>query len=1574
MDDFGLIDIDAPLPEDAVHADVIDVAPSPSSSATEVQQHSSPPAPPAVDGLADLPPLEQPSDVEHSPPATSQSSLLYAIDGNPLDPPVLVAPTTRFLDTITPPKQPPTSDLAATSPAAQLNPVASTLADQLSAYKRRKTEQSSARSQLNSLVKRSGEDFIDLNPYSTMPAPQPPPVRPSSAASERSEAGEVSRELFAPWVVREYRHPNFTLRLHEELLDFAAFISPTASEEKHRAALLLRLSDLTSSLFPSSNLRPFGSYATKLYLPMGDLDCCLFNAPSTALHQLHRALEREGWASYLEHITSARIPIVKFLDRSTGLRVDICQDQSVGLEAAQYISQMSVKFPAFRPLLLFLKYFLHVRRLNDTYSGGVGSFLLQLMLLSHLHHHPAQTHDVNLGLLLVSFFDTYGNQLNYQNVGISLSPPSFYNKHDKQRFNPQRPLLLSVENPLDSSHDVGLNSFGVMKVRRAMQYAYGRLTERRVMEGRWEGSLLAVVLGVGDDEELRKRGDKKEREREKRARREEKEDEPDEDAEERRRERKRKKKEKRRKLEEEEEGEIVVDGEDEPEAEEERKESEHNGQTQSHSAESGHKHDEEREQKHPLEETTETSLADERDVEDGKHEELSSEEKGDAGAAQMSLNQPSPAATASASPSALPASSSTAAKWHPGQPFPEKWLRLFNRADVSAILEQLDLDDAARQAALKQFADEKQVWSKNQHDKRVARLQEAREKLDSEWADNQEGGNETEETQYSELIERLKRKGDKRVLEGNVAELQREAERRYISTWNPDNSVNSECLWLFRPGQVSAMLEKRTDIDDRTRRRLLLDFRRDKLLLLDRLRAEQRPWGANVIEPPPTPPVTLQTWMPRQLIPTEWVQQYSVKQVREALDARTDVGHKNKLRMLDQFKSEKSELRRQAREERDERAAEELKEQPGLYEVQEEWLLMSRAQVDKLLRERGVSEEVRTALLQAWREELLSKTNADERALKQALGQWTKQDEQEWAKWKRLQKLAKLELPKQDGLEVFNVPSEWLQWDSNRVKQLLKEWKIRGAVKQDVLRQWRERKDRKEAGVEEEGANGPGSSSSRRAEKKKTDERLKSELKKLMLYVQQEKALQYVQPQDGAEAATQNGSSEGKDTEMASSQKKKRQRAVEESGDDAQEQKAGSGSKRQKSKLEVSDEVTERWQAMPKQQRRVVQAEVLQRLGKHYRANLNKGVQYPQSAAEHALYEAEWKKAIEQRLTLEAESKTAPLDDAARQLQTLTEPKLNRRERDRAMSLCRVAALKRWEQRRAAQGRTLSAAETKDGNARLKKGVEKELNSRTAAEWLAALRAMGDEAETSASAQSSKSKSADPSQLTPHEMAKVRSQVTAAVLQRQQQAERAKGKQLLSASLDYTQFNAQVDAEIDSRTADEWRQALLHNGGAAELEEDAKRAEEKVVRKQVLGVLRQQRKEELEASGKKVPTELGKLFPVSPGDQKLYKEAVEAALERHYKKRADKQRQPATADEQASAVDRSSKHRFSSPAAAAVEPDVIDLLDDDDELGHGASSAAGVNGHVSDTSESWAEETSARPKMRADDEAQVADE
>ena len=68
------------------------------------------------------------------------------------------------------------------------------------------------------------------------------------------------------------------------------------------------------------------------------------------------------------------MPIVKYVDGPSGLSVDLCLEQQDGIRSSALATKAARQFPPFRPLVLLLKRYLSSRGLNDTFTGGVGSF------------------------------------------------------------------------------------------------------------------------------------------------------------------------------------------------------------------------------------------------------------------------------------------------------------------------------------------------------------------------------------------------------------------------------------------------------------------------------------------------------------------------------------------------------------------------------------------------------------------------------------------------------------------------------------------------------------------------------------------------------------------------------------------------------------------------------------------------------------------------------------------------------------------------------------------------------------------------------------------------------------------------------------------------------------------------------------------------------------------------------------------------------------------------------------------------------------------------------------------------
>lgn len=78
------------------------------------------------------------------------------------------------------------------------------------------------------------------------------------------------------------------------------------------------------------------------------------------------------------------MPIIKLQDKETAINVDISFNRTNGIYCVKLVKILLKKYPELKPLLLVLKCFLKSRNLNEPYYGGVGSFLLTMLVTSYL--------------------------------------------------------------------------------------------------------------------------------------------------------------------------------------------------------------------------------------------------------------------------------------------------------------------------------------------------------------------------------------------------------------------------------------------------------------------------------------------------------------------------------------------------------------------------------------------------------------------------------------------------------------------------------------------------------------------------------------------------------------------------------------------------------------------------------------------------------------------------------------------------------------------------------------------------------------------------------------------------------------------------------------------------------------------------------------------------------------------------------------------------------------------------------------------------------------------------------------
>ncbi|XP_021649560.2 uncharacterized protein LOC110641964 [Hevea brasiliensis] len=341
-----------------------------------------------------------------------------------------------------------------------------------------------------SSIDSAAPDFFSLDVGATSEQ-EPEPKTPSGAAeltrnSKLQSALEPSLE--GSWFRGNSRFRSPMLQLHKELVDFCDFLSPTPKEQAARDTAIKIVFDVIKYIWPNCKVEVFGSYKTGLYLPTSDIDVVILGSgikyPQIGLQALSRALSQKGIAKKIQVIAKARVPIVKFIERQSGISFDISFDVDNGPKAAKFIKDAVSKWPCLRPLCLILKLFLQQRELNEVYSGGIGSYALLAMLmamLKNLRECQSSLED-NLGVLLIHFFDFYGRKLNTIDVGVSCNGAgTFFSKHRKGFINKGRPFLIAIEDPQAPDNDIGKNSFNYFQIRSAFSMAFSTLTNPKTI-------------------------------------------------------------------------------------------------------------------------------------------------------------------------------------------------------------------------------------------------------------------------------------------------------------------------------------------------------------------------------------------------------------------------------------------------------------------------------------------------------------------------------------------------------------------------------------------------------------------------------------------------------------------------------------------------------------------------------------------------------------------------------------------------------------------------------------------------------------------------------------------------------------------------------------------------------------------------------------------------------------------------------------------------------------------------------------------------------------------------------------
>lgn len=188
-------------------------------------------------------------------------------------------------------------------------------------------------------------------------------------------------------------------------------MEPTNVEIKLRHYLVHRIRLAITEKWPEASVDVFGSFSTDLYLPNSDIDIVVQFPPSTQvrLRRIASCLEAEEICrdpQIIEHasvtylsslyikesmvtektniILLFKVPVIKFEDVMTKLKVDIILNSTSGIDSANMIQSMIQEYPGVRPLALIVKYLLSLRHMNEVFTGGLGGYAVVCLVVSFL--------------------------------------------------------------------------------------------------------------------------------------------------------------------------------------------------------------------------------------------------------------------------------------------------------------------------------------------------------------------------------------------------------------------------------------------------------------------------------------------------------------------------------------------------------------------------------------------------------------------------------------------------------------------------------------------------------------------------------------------------------------------------------------------------------------------------------------------------------------------------------------------------------------------------------------------------------------------------------------------------------------------------------------------------------------------------------------------------------------------------------------------------------------------------------------------------------------------------------------
>ncbi|KAI0986393.1 hypothetical protein GJ496_002836 [Pomphorhynchus laevis] len=222
----------------------------------------------------------------------------------------------------------------------------------------------------------------------------------------------------------------------------------TDSQYQLRQNLRSCLQTIFIQVFPKCSLHLVGSSSNGFGSSTADADMCLMLTDDTIcqrtesinlLRLIQRSMRELSFA-YFPFVIRAKVPILRFTDRISGLSVDLNLNNPAGIQNTRLIKAFSTKDIRVQPLGIVIKLWAKSNKINDASQQTLSSYSLIMMTLHFLQYvcNPpvipvldvdddttwlndwdSANHEP-LGVLFVKFLRYYSETFNYDRSVISV--------------------------------------------------------------------------------------------------------------------------------------------------------------------------------------------------------------------------------------------------------------------------------------------------------------------------------------------------------------------------------------------------------------------------------------------------------------------------------------------------------------------------------------------------------------------------------------------------------------------------------------------------------------------------------------------------------------------------------------------------------------------------------------------------------------------------------------------------------------------------------------------------------------------------------------------------------------------------------------------------------------------------------------------------------------------------------------------------------------------------------------------------------------------------------------------------